>query len=46
MSKTSKSEIIVKVFYDENGTNGENILRQSIMIWIEKEVRELCQKNS
>lgn len=44
--KTSDNEFIVKVFFDENGSEVEDILKKSIMIWIEKEVKEICQKNS
>ncbi len=44
MSKTS--EIKIKVFYKEDGIDGKDILRDSIMLWIEKEVKALCQKNS
>ena len=46
MNNTDKSEMSVKVFYDENGEDAEKILMQSLLLMIQKEVEMLCKKNS
>ncbi len=46
MAKNSDNVVTVKVFYKEDGIDVAEILRKSLMLFIEKEVRELCQKNS
>jgi len=46
MIKNSDNTVIIKVFYQENGIDIAEILRKSLMLFMEKEVRELCQKNS
>lgn len=42
----SKTSITVKVFYKKDGIDGEHIFRQCILLWIEKEVQDLCKKKS
>lgn len=44
--KDTKNPITIKVFYKEDGIDVAEILRKSLMLFIEKEVKELCQKNS
>lgn len=46
MTKNSDSTITVEVFYKEDGIDIADILRKSLMLFMEKEVKELCQKNS
>lgn len=46
MTNTDKSEMPVKVFYNENGEDAEKILMQSLLLMIQKEVEKLCKKNS
>lgn len=46
MAKNSDNVVKVKVFYKEDGIDVAEILRKSLKLFIEKEVRELCQKNS
>lgn len=46
MAKNSDNVVTVKVFYKEDGIDVAEILRKSLKLFIEKEVRELCQKNS
>lgn len=46
MTKNSDNTVTIKVFYQENGIDIAEILRKSLMLFMEKEVRELCQKNS
>lgn len=46
MAKTAETEMTVKVFYKEDGVNATEIIKESILVRIEKEVNELCSKNS
>lgn len=46
MLKDSENKLTIKIFYKEDGGEITDILRKSLMLWIEKEVKELCQKSS
>ena len=44
MTKNSDNTVIIKVFYQENGIDIAEILRKSIMLFMEKEVRKFVKK--
>ena len=46
MAKTAEIEMTVKVFYKEDGINVIDIIKDSLIVRIEKEVIEICSKIS
>ena len=42
MKKETNPKIVVKVHYNENGKNVNEILRESVLYFIESEVKKLC----
>lgn len=42
----ANTSITVKVFFKKDGMVGEDIFKQCVLLWLEKEVQDLCKKKS
>lgn len=42
MKKETNPKIVVHIHYDENGKNVNEILKESVLYFIESEVKKLC----
>lgn len=46
MEKETKSQVVVHIHFNENGKTISELLRQSIMFYIESEVKKRCIEHS